>query len=127
MDLDQLSQLNKEFAEQTQEMNGEFIDLFEKWKKKNFRLAIFNAIHLPINIILNIIERDKNSLMPKLFEDFPDVFERFLLPFVKIKDKWGKISSEKFAELYSKEYQKQFYPFFIDAETKENFKEWYEK
>src|ERR1700679_2140137 len=99
MDYEKLSELHEEFAKQTIEMNNEFIVLFEKWKKKSLRLSAVMAIHMPINLIMNLIQQDKNSAIPRLFEDLPEVFERFLNPFVKIKEKWGKISSKEFANL----------------------------
>ena len=38
MDHDELSELNKDFAEQTKQMFEEFVAIFEKWKKRSKRL-----------------------------------------------------------------------------------------
>src|SRR5271170_3360135 len=110
MDLKELSKINKEFADQAAEMSKEFSDLFEKWKKKSLRFSVIMAIHMPINIIMNMLYLDKNNHLPRLVENFPDIFERFLTPFMKIKDQWGKVSSREFTDLYKIEYEKQFDP-----------------
>ncbi len=108
MDYETLSKLDKEFSEQAQEMTKEFSELFEKWKKRSLRLSVVMAIHMPINNILNMLNLDKQNVMQRLFEDLPDVFIRFLTPFVKIKNQWGKVSSEEFVKMYAREYENQF-------------------
>lgn len=128
MDLDDLSKLNRQYADDTRQMFQEFIELFQKWKKKDARIAMINCLHMPINTLMNILLQDEESLMPIAFKDFPDVFERFLNPFVKIKNKWGKISSNEFAKLYQKEYEKQFGDELgFSKKQIESFRKWFEK
>jgi len=82
---------------------------------------------MPLNIIMSMLFIDKDNHFPRLMEDFPDIFVRFLKPFVKIKDQWGKISSKEFVSAYKKEYESQFDPLFFDQEQKEIFKKWFKK
>lgn len=127
MDFEELSKLNKEFAEQTKQMSKEFTELFTKWLKKSPRLSCINALHLPINSIVQMLLLDDKNLIPEILNDFPEVFERFLKPFTIIKDKWGKVSSKEFADLYYVEYQKQFDKFFASDEEQKNFQDWFKE
>lgn len=127
MDIDQLSQINKEFAEHSRQMHEEFLDVFKKWQKKSFRLSIVMALHLPMNLILNLMNIDEKDHIPRLVEDLPDMMLRFLSPFAKIRDSWGKISSKEFSALYGVEYQKQFDEFFPTKEYKDAFQKWFEQ
>jgi len=127
MDLEKLAELNAEFAKDAEQMSEEFLELFQKWKKKSTRLTVIMAIHMPLNIIMSMLFIDKDNHFPRLMEDFPDIFVRFLKPFVKIKDQWGKISSKEFVSAYKKEYESQFDPLFFDQEQKEIFKKWFKK
>jgi len=126
MNLEELTSLNKDFAKLSTQMNKEFVQLFQKWLKKQPRLAVVLAIHMPANLILNLIQMDKNNDLPKLMPDLCQVFLRFAYPFTKVKDKWGKVSGEEFCKLYEEEYQKLFDKFFASEEEKENFKKWFE-
>jgi len=58
--------------------------------------------------------------------DLPDVLNRYLVPFNKIKMLWGVINDDEFFKEYYKAYQDQFEEFFITEEQKITFKEWYE-
>lgn len=125
MDYKQLSQLNKEFAELTAQMNDEFNELFQKWVEKNPRIAIVNGIHMPLNIVLNLIAQDKDNFLPEIMPDLPYVFMRFAYPFAKIKKNWGKKSGLQFVEEYGKEYVKLFADRFASDEERKNFEEWF--
>ena len=57
MDYEELSQLNKEFAEMFNEMSKEFGELFAKWIKKSPRLTMVGAVHLPINLIMQLLHK----------------------------------------------------------------------
>lgn len=107
MDFDQSKQF-KEFCQNSEKIAEEFYDLIERWAKKDLRLAVVNAINLPLSVILNLILEDKEKALCKLFPELPETFLRFFKPFEKIKDKWGKISNEEFFYLYQKNYKKQF-------------------
>jgi hypothetical protein len=127
MDLEQLKELNKDFAEETKQFNNEFIDLFKKWLENgNKRLAIINMVHLPLNGILNVIAEDKENVMCEVFPELPDMYVRFFMPFLKLKVLWGTIPNEKFVEEYSRLYQAQFDEWFSTEEERKQFREWFE-
>ncbi len=125
MDYKQLSELNKDYAEKTAEMFNEFAALFQKWKNNYPRLTMVNSIHFSVNIMMMLLNMDEKNQFPKCIEDLPEVFERFVNPIVKLKSKWGKVSSKDFVELYRKEYDKQFGDVFHSEEEKENFMKWF--
>jgi hypothetical protein len=127
MDYDDLKDLNKEYAEITKRMGEEFYKLFKKYLTKHPRLTVVNAIHLPLNTVMNLIVQDKKNTLPKLMPDLPDVFNRFLMPFSIIGDKWGKISGDEFCKAYREEYEKNFdrHVGWSD-EQRDAFKEWFE-
>lgn len=126
MDYEELSELNKEFADMTVEMNREFLEIFQKWLKKSPRLASVNSIHLPLNLILSLIDKDEENILPKIVDDLPMVFLKFAYPFTKLKDKWGKISGKEFVKLYGEEHSKLYSKFFKSEEERENFARWFE-
>jgi hypothetical protein len=125
MNFDDLKELNEKFSSEVAQFNTEFGDLFEKWLKKSPRMASIMIIHLPINGIMGALK--DNMPLHDMFPELPDVFIRFLNPFLKLRDNWGRISAKEFYEQYTKVYESQFDAFFVDKETKENFKEWFEK
>jgi hypothetical protein len=126
MDYEELKKLNIEFAEQTNEMTQEFVGIFRKWMKKNPSLTIVNSIHLPLNILINLIDT-ADDLGSKALPELPDVFKRFLMPFIILKTSWGKIPDKKFIKEYERIYQSQFGEFFPEEELKELFKKWIER
>ena len=75
---------------------------------------------------MTLLNLDEENQFPKCIEDLPEVFERFVNPFVKLKSKWGKVSSKDFVKLYREEYEKQFNRIFHSQEEKENFQKWFE-
>jgi hypothetical protein len=126
MDYDQLSELNKEFAAETIAMLKDFTDVFYKWRKKSPRMAMVNAIHLPLNIIMQLIQRDTNHTFCKAVPELPDMFIRFMMPFTKLRKKWRKVSGVEFCKLYGELHGKQFDDWFVTPEQKETFKEWFD-
>jgi hypothetical protein len=125
MNFDDLKELNEKFSSEVAQFNTEFGDLFKKWLQKSPRMASIMIIHLPINSIMGALE--DNLPLHEMFPELPEVFIRFLNPFLKLRDNWGRISAKEFYEQYTKVYESQFDAFFVDKETKENFKEWFEK
>lgn len=121
MDYETLRELHKQFAEDSAQITTEFNELFAKWLKKCPRTTIVLSVHLPINIIMNLIESDENGDLYQVFPELPKVMERFLAPFKVIEDQWGKISGKEFAELFSKLYEKQFDTWFPSKDDKEKF------
>jgi len=126
MNFEEMSELNEKFAEEFKQMTEEFYGIFEKWKNKSVRLTCVAAMHLPINLIMSLIASDKNSSLPRIFPELPDMFERFFKPFFIIKEHWGKVSCQEFTKLYAEEYEKQFTRFFASEQAKKKFSEWFE-
>lgn len=126
MDYEELSALNKEFAEMMSQMGNEFTELFRKWITKSPRLGMIGLVHLPINVIMMLMDKDEKNVLPHVFPEFPQMFARFLLPVIHLHSEWGKVSSKEFAELYGVEYQKQFKEFIPDEKKMKDFKEWFE-
>lgn len=124
MDYKKVEALNKVFAQESKEFNDDFFVLLKKWIKKSPRMCIIMSIHLPINIIMKSIANDDK--MHVIFTDLPDMFIRFVAPFIKLRTKWGKISGKQFSEEYHQLYESQFDEFFPTEEEKENFKNWFE-
>lgn len=125
MDYEELSELNKEFADLTAQMTKEFTALFQKWLRKHPRVTIVNSVHLPLNLILNLIAEDHKNILPHMMPDLPNVFMRFAYPFSKIKNNWGKISGEEFVKAYGVEHGKLFGKMFESEEAKQQFLDWY--
>ncbi len=123
MDFETLSKLNAEYAKESQLFWDEFIDLWKKWMKKSPRLAVVNALHFPLNLIMNMIDNG----LPQAVPEVPDMMERFLTPMILLKDVWGKIPGKVFIEKYKALYESQWEKLGITPEMKKNFKEWYEK
>jgi hypothetical protein len=127
MQYDELKELNAKFAEETVKFNKEFSDLFKKWLKKSPRLAIVMSIHLPINMIMGVISLDEENDIYQVFPELPDMFIRFVAPFIKLRKQWGKISGDEFTKEYQRLYESQFDKFFMGEEEKKEFKNWFEK
>lgn len=126
MNLEELEKLKKEAAQETEEFNNAFVELFkERYENGNKRMAIINMLHLPINGIINMIDQDKKNLMCEILPELPDMFIRFMMPFTKIKHLWGKIPNEEFVNEYGKIYQSQFEEWFPTDEHKKNFEDWF--
>jgi hypothetical protein len=125
MDYDNLKDLNEKFAKEAAEFVADFGNLFRKWILKSPRLASVMIIHIPINCIMGAIEDE--VAIHDLFPDLPDVFIRFMMPFVKLQDRWGKVSGKEFADEYKKLYESQFSAWFINQEERKNFEKWFEK
>jgi len=121
MDYEKLRILHEQFANDYAQISKEFGELFAKWLRKCPKTTIVASVHLPISIIMNLIESDKNGDVYEAFPELPQVLERFLAPFKVIEDQWGKISGKEFVELYSKLYEKQFDPWFPSKDDKEKF------
>jgi len=126
MDLKELEQLNKDFAKETKEFFDDFITLFQKHMKKSKRTAIVNMIHLPLNGIMNVIAKDKDNLMCEIFPELPDMFIRFMRPFIKLAPLWGTIPNEEWVKEYARLHYAQFDEWFPNAEEKKKFTEWFE-
>ncbi len=124
MDYDDLAKLSKEFAKETQEFMDEFMELHNKWMKKSPITTTIMTLHMPMNVILNLIRLfDK---FPELVPEMPQMFIRMAAPFVKLKDKWGKIPNEQFIKEFGEIYLSRFDSWFENEEKKEAFKKWYE-
>lgn len=126
MQLEDLKKLNADFAEDSFQMTKDFGKLFKKWMKKNPKLASLQSIHLPISILINLLNNCSENQMSKVLPELPDVFKRFMLPFLILKSSWGKIPDKAFAEEYTRLYELQFSDVSITEEIKQKFKEWYE-
>jgi len=126
MNLEELEQLNKQCAKETQEFYDDFIKVFRKHMKKSKRMAIVNMIHLPLNGIMNVIASDEKNLMCEIFPELPDMFIRFMRPFIKLKVLWGQIPNEEWVKEYGRLHSAQFDEWFPNAEEKKNFTEWFE-
>lgn len=124
MNYDQLVELNKEFAQESVELQDEFTELFEKWLRKSPRLALVSFLSLPIGIILTLMEK-KDGAIEELFPDLPNVWRRYLSPWIALRDKWGKIPSQQFIEEYGKLHSEQYDEWFPSKEEKAAFTEWY--
>jgi hypothetical protein len=122
MDHKKLEELHLEYARQSQEFLQDFKKLADKWFKKSPRLAIMNTIHLPLFIIMSLIEESENNEVYNVFPELPYTFVRLVAPFIKLREKWGKIPGEQFFKEYRDLYESQFDEFFIDENIKENFK-----
>lgn len=128
MELKDLEALNKKCAKETEEFFDEFNKVYKKmFKKLDKRMAIVNFIHLPLNGIMNIIAQDKDGAMCKIFPELPDMFIRFMRPFIKLRKSWGKISNEEFVKEYGRLHAAQFDEWFPNEEEKKNFTEWFEQ
>jgi len=127
MEFDELKKLNKQAAKYTEDFYDDFVRLFQKHLKKSEKMAIVNMIQLPLNGILNVINRDKENLMCKIFPELPDMFIRFMKPFIKLKDLWGAIPNEEWVKEYGRIYSSQFDEWFPSQEDKKRFEEWFEK
>jgi|SRR6185436_6372940 len=119
-----LKALSKEFHENSHKLMADFEKTFRKWYKKDPRLTIVQTIGLPLSTLANLAKSNTN--MSKAMPDLPDVLNRYLVPFNKIKMLWGVINDDEFFKEYYKAYQDQFEEFFITEEQKITFKEWYE-
>lgn len=126
MKLEDLKNLNEEYFELSKEFHKEFGELFDKWFKKAPGAALIHAIHLPLNAVLDLIEKDSCNVLPALLFELPNTFIRFMLPFMFLKSKWGKVSGKEFCKLYRKYYEKHFEEWFPNAQEKENFAKWFE-
>ena len=126
MNYEQLEQLNKQFSEETKEFYEDFVKVFRKHMKKSRRSAIVNMIHLPVNGILSIIAEDEKNVICEALPELPEVFIRFMNPFIKLKHLWGKIPNEQWAKEYGRLYSDQFEGCFPSEEEKKDFKEWFE-
>lgn len=127
MDLKDLKKLNKQCAKETKEFFDDFIKLFkERMDKGDKRMAIVNMIHLPLNGIMNMISEDKKNLMCEVFPELPDMFIRFMMPFMKLKVLWGQIPNKEWAEEYGRLHASQFDDWFATPEEKKNFTNWFE-
>jgi hypothetical protein len=125
MKLDELKELHDECAKQMYEINEDFIRLFEKYMKKNARVAVVSAITMPINIILHLMKHSKVPFI-ELFDDLPKVYIRCMTHFIVLKNVYGEISNEEFCEKYKELYEDQFEDLIINQEVKEQLKEWLE-
>ncbi len=125
MEYEQLKRLNKTFAQETIEFNNDFFKLHRKWFKKSPRMTMVMSIHLPINMIMSMIGESEIPVH-ELFPELPDMFIRFVAPFIKLREKWGKIPGDEFAEEYQKLYESQFNKVFETDEDKEKFQKWFE-
>jgi len=127
MDLEELKKLNKQAASETEEFFNEFHKVYKKmFAKLNKRMAIINFIHLPLNGLMNMIEQDKDNVMCEVFPELPDMFARFMMPFIMLRHRWGKIPNEKFVEEYGKLHSSQFNSWFGNKESMEQFKKWFD-
>lgn len=126
MDIKDLQKLNVEFAKFSQEFNDEFINLAQKYLRRDKRSAIVNMVHLPLNLIMNIIAMDDKNVMPKIFPELPDMFIRFMRPFIKLKVLWGQIPNAEWASEYKRLHSAQFDEWFPSEEEKRNFTQWFE-
>jgi hypothetical protein len=126
MKIEELENLNEEFTKDFRKMTEEYIKLFKKYFKKNTKLCLVCSVHLPINIIMNLIKSCSDKQCSTVFPDLPDMMRRFFMPFFLLQGEWGKISDKKFAEEYDRLYHFQFGEFSIDEESKKNFEKWYE-
>lgn len=119
-----LKALSKEFHENAHKLMADFEKTFRKWYKKDSRLTIVSTIAIPLSTLSNMAQSNNN--MSKAMPDLPDVLNRYLMPFNKIKMLWGVINDDEFFKEYGKAYQDQFEEFFINEQQKKTFKEWYE-
>jgi len=125
--LKDLEYLNKKYAEETEEFFKEFHKVYKKmFNKGDKRMAIVNFIHLPLNGIMQMIQADKKGMMCEIFPELPDMFIRFMRPFIKLRKVWGKIPNEEFVKEYGRLHAKQFDEWFPNEEEKKNFTEWFE-
>lgn len=122
MDFEGMKKVNEKFANESKFFYKDFIELWEKWYKKSPRLSIVNTLHLPINLIMNMLDAG----LPLVFPALPNMMERFLMPFILLKDVWGKIPPEKFREKYDLLYESQWDKVGFNEEEREAFKKWYE-
>ena len=89
-------------------------------------MAIINMIHLPLNGVINVIAEDDQNIMCEAFPELPDMFIRFMAPFVKLKVLWGTIPNPEWAKEYGRLHSAQFDEWFPNAEEKKQFTEWFE-
>jgi hypothetical protein len=125
MDYEDLQKLNKKFAIESSEFTQEFFKLHKKWLKKSPRMTMIMTLHLPINMIMNAIA-DNKIPVHEIFPELPDMFIRFVAPFIKLRTKWGKIPGDQFQKEYKELYESQFDKFFASKENMEFFKNWFE-
>lgn len=127
MELKDLEELNAKCAKETKEFYDEFVKLFQKrMKKGDRRMAIVNMIHLPLNGILNVVSQDKNNILCEIFPELPDMFIRFMRPFLKLKVLWGQIPNSEWVKEYGRLHAAQFDDWFPNEEEKKAFTEWFE-
>lgn len=124
MNFEHLEELNKEFASELSEIQKEFNEVFQKWIKKAPRTCIVSILSLPLGIIFTLMQQ-KDGVIEGIFPELPDVWERYLSPWILLKEKWGKISSEQFMKEYGDLYESQFKAWFLSNEEKEAFHKWY--
>lgn len=127
MNFDNLNDLHAEFATNVVKFQKEFIGLYSKWFKKDPRLTVVCIVSLPIGLITNMLNEMRDGTIEKAYPEFPMMMNRYLSPFIHLKDQWGKISSKKFVEEYGKLYEAQFEKFSSTEEMKEAFHEWYKE
>ncbi len=104
MDNKDMENTKKDFKNQTENLVKDFMIIFQKQMEKDPRLAMTNMLHLPLNLMLNIVYNSKID-MYKIFPNFPEVYIRFMQPFVTVKERWGKIPNKQFVEEYTKIYE----------------------
>ncbi len=123
MEFKEIEKLNKEFAKLTEKMTSDFITLFNKYMKKDPRATMILMLHLPLNLMLNIVDNSKID-MNEIFPEFPDMYIRFMKPFIILREKWGKIPNKQFVKEYGELYEKQFNHLFPSEEYKNAFEIW---
>ena len=120
-----LEKLNAQFAKEAEELSKDFNKLFKKWFLKSPRLTMIMSAHLPINLIMHMIS--ENLPVYEVFPELPDMFIRFVAPFIKLRKKWGKIPGSEFQKEYQELYESQFKDWIPNDEERQNFKDWFER
>lgn len=119
MDSNELKESNAEFAKHSKEFLIDMEKVYTKWMEKDLGVATIMTLEMPLDFLLSIMKNKIN--LSKMFPDLPDVFMRMVMPFDKLKPKWGKIPDEEFADEYARLYQMECGKHFLIPFIKNNF------
>lgn len=109
MKLKDLKNKHTKFHDDSKQFHKELFVIIMKWLKKEPRLTLINAMHFPLNLVLNLlIEAEKVKIDLEEFNDLPNIFIRTMKPFEKLKDDFLKIPMQNFVKKYGELYEAQF-------------------
>lgn len=122
MDYKELEQHHKKFSDLSQKLMHEYMEVCMRHFKDNPRMTMVVTLSMSVNIIMEMYMTAGNT-MTQILPDLPDIFIRYMKPFEKIKESWGKVTPEEFIKLYGEEHSAQFNN--VPEKIREDIKEIY--